>query len=434
MKHDPQPRPLSIYIVAAEESGDALGATLARALLAQRGEAVQLSGVGGRAMAAAGIASPFAIDELSIIGLSAIPRRLPMILRRIRETAAAIVAAQPDALVIIDSPDFTHRVARRVRRLAPSIPILDYVSPSVWAWRPGRARAMRGYVDCVLAILPFEPTAHVRLGGPPCIYVGHPLLERVAELRPDAEEAQRRRADPPLVLVLPGSRSSEIGRLIGIFGDAIARIATRVGPIEVVLPTVPHLASRVREAVAGWTVTPRIVVESATKSAAFRTARAALAASGTVTLELALAGVPTIAAYRLSLIEELVARLIGLGAPSQRDPRQSGARRERHSGIPAARLHAAAARRRADSAPVRHAAAAAAGRGVRQARSHHGARRRGAERHGRGDRARYGAPRPPQSRCRNRPKITACCQRCTIYALTNCEREPRCSSQRFRGA
>ncbi len=313
MKHDPQPRPLSIYIVAAEESGDALGATLARALLAQRGEAVQLSGVGGRAMAAAGIASPFAIDELSIIGLSAIPRRLPMILRRIRETAAAIVAAQPDALVIIDSPDFTHRVARRVRRLAPSIPILDYVSPSVWAWRPGRARAMRGYVDCVLAILPFEPTAHVRLGGPPCIYVGHPLLERVAELRPDAEEAQRRRADPPLVLVLPGSRSSEIGRLIGIFGDAIARIATRVGPIEVVLPTVPHLASRVREAVAGWTVTPRIVVESATKSAAFRTARAALAASGTVTLELALAGVPTIAAYRLSLIEELVARLIGLG-------------------------------------------------------------------------------------------------------------------------
>ncbi len=313
MKHDPQPRPLSIYIVAAEESGDALGATLARALLTQGGEAVQLSGVGGRAMAAAGIASPFPIDDLSIIGLSAIPRRLPMILRRIRESAAAIVAAQPDALVIIDSPDFTHRVARRVRRLAPSIPILDYVSPSVWAWRPGRARAMRGYVDCVLAILPFEPTAHVRLGGPPCIYVGHPLLERVAELRPDAEEAQRRRADPPLVLVLPGSRSSEIGRLIGIFGGAIARIATRVGPIEVVLPTMPHLASRVREAVAGWTVTPRIVVEPATKWAAFRTARAALAASGTVTLELALAGVPTIAAYRLSLIEELVARLIGLG-------------------------------------------------------------------------------------------------------------------------
>ena len=286
-------RPLSIYMVAAEESGDALGASLARALVAQGGAAVRLSGVGGRAMAAAGIVSPFPIEELSIIGLNAIPRRLPMILRRIRETADAIVAAQPDALVIIDSPDFTHRVARRVRRAAPSIPILDYVSPSVWAWRPGRARAMRGYIDCVLAILPFEPAAHVRLGGPPCIYVGHPLIEHIAELRPDADEAQRRKANPPLILALPGSRTGEIGRLIGIFGDAIARTAARFGPIELVLPTVPHLASRVGEAVAGWAVTPRIVVEPAEKWAAFRTARAALAASGTVTLELALAGVPT---------------------------------------------------------------------------------------------------------------------------------------------
>ncbi len=311
MKPEPQVRPLPIYIVAAEESGDALGASLARALVAQGGAAVRLSGVGGRAMAAAGIASPFPIEELSIIGLNAIPRRLPTILRRIRETAAAIVAARPDALVIIDSPDFTHRVARRVRRLAPTIPILDYVSPSVWAWRPGRARAMRGYVDCVLAILPFEPAAHVRLGGPPCIYVGHPLIERVAELRPDAEEAQRRRAEPPLVLVLPGSRSGEIRRLIGIFGEAIARIAARLGPIEVVLPTMPHLASRVREAVAGWAVTPRIVVEPAAKWAAFRTARAALAASGTVTLELALAGVPTVAAYWLPLFEELALRIMG---------------------------------------------------------------------------------------------------------------------------
>ncbi len=311
MKHDPRPRPLSIYVVAGEESGDALGAALARALETPGGGAVKLSGVGGRAMAAAGIASPFPIDELSLIGLNAIPRRLPMILRRIRETAAAIVAAQPDALVIIDSPDFTHRVARRVRRAAPSIPILDYVSPSVWAWRPWRARAMRDYVDCVLAILPFEPAAHVRLGGPPCIYVGHPLIERVAQLRPDADEAQRRRADPPLVLVLPGSRSSEIRRLISIFGDAIARIAAHVGPIELVLPTVPHLASRVRDAVGGWAVTPRIVVEPAAKWAAFRTARAALAASGTVTLELALAGVPTVAAYWLPLFEELALRIMG---------------------------------------------------------------------------------------------------------------------------
>src|ERR1700688_2551706 len=227
MRHEPQTRPLSLYIVAAEESGDALGAALVRALHARHSGALTLAGVGGRAMAAAGIISPFAIDELSIMGIAAIPRRLPVILRRFRETAAAVVATRPDALVIVDSPDFTHRVARRVRRLAPKIPILDYVSPSIWAWRPGRARAMRAYVRQVLAILPFEPAMHVRLGGPPCLYVGHPLVERIAELRPNAEEAQRRRADPPVVLVLPGSRGSEVGHLLGVFGGAIAQVAAR---------------------------------------------------------------------------------------------------------------------------------------------------------------------------------------------------------------
>jgi lipid-A-disaccharide synthase len=308
----PQPRSLSIHLVAAEESGDALGAALAGALVAREGGALKLAGVGGRAMAAAGISSPFLIDDLSIVGLTAIPRRLPMILRRIRETADAIIAAAPDALVIIDSPDFTHRVARRVRARAPMIPIVDYVSPSVWAWRPGRARAMRAYVDCVLAILPFEPAAHARLGGPSCIYVGHPLIERLSELRPNADEALRRSADPPLVLVLPGSRSSEIRRLLSIFGAAMARVSARIGPMDLVLPTMPHLAAAVRTGVAGWPVTPRIVVEPAEKWAAFRTARAALAASGTVTLELALAGVPTVAAYRLTLIEEVIARLAGI--------------------------------------------------------------------------------------------------------------------------
>jgi lipid-A-disaccharide synthase len=309
-----QPKPLSIYIVAGEESGDALGASLADTLRANRGEAIKLAGVGGRAMAAVGILSPFAIDDLSIIGFTAIPRRLPMILRRIRETADAIIAARPDALVIVDSPDFTHRVARRVRAAAPAIPIIDYVSPSVWAWRPGRARAMRSYIDCVLAILPFEPATHVRLGGPPCIYVGHPLIERLARLRSNAEEAQRRRTDPPLMLVLPGSRSSEIRRLLAIFGDAITQVAASAGPMELILPTLPHLVSAVREGAAGWAVAPRVIIEPEEKWAAFRTARAALAASGTVTLELALAGVPTVAAYRVPLIEEVIAHLAGLRA------------------------------------------------------------------------------------------------------------------------
>ena len=308
MTDPPQPRPLLIYLVAGEESGDALGAALARALRQGAGGEIALAGVGGRAMTAAGIVSPYTIDDLSIIGLSGITQRLPTIFRRIRETADMIVAAQPDALVIIDSPDFTHRVARRVRARAPAIPILDYVSPSVWAWRPWRARTMRAYVDCVLAILPFEPAAYVRLGGPPCLYVGHPLTERLADLRPKADEARRRRADPPLILVLPGSRSSEIRRLLAVFGEAVARIAECIGAVELVLPTVPHLLASVREGVAGWAVKPRVVAEPAEKWAAFRTARAALAASGTVTLELALAGVPTVAAYKVPRLEEIIMR------------------------------------------------------------------------------------------------------------------------------
>lgn len=308
MNDAPPPRPLAIHLVAGEESGDALGGALARALVRREGGAVKLAGVGGRAMAEAGIASLFPIDDLSVIGLSGLARRLPTIWRRIGQTADAVVAARPDAVVIIDSPEFTHRVARRVRRQAPSIPILDYVSPSVWAWRPWRARAMRAYVDCVLAILPFEPAVHVRLGGPPCVYVGNPLAERIAELRPNTDETQRRRADPPVVLVLPGSRSGEIRRHIDIFGAAIERLAARVEPIELVLPTLPHLAARLHEAVVGWAVRPRIAAEPAEKWAAFRTARAALAASGTVTLELALAGVPTVAAYRLPLVEEIILR------------------------------------------------------------------------------------------------------------------------------
>jgi lipid-A-disaccharide synthase len=300
---------LSIHLIAAEESGDLLGAALMRALKRQAG-ALNLAGLGGRAMAAEGLASPFAIDELSIIGVAAIPLRLPAILRRIRETAAAVVRARPDLLVIIDSPDFTHRVGRRVRAADPSIAIVDYVSPSVWAWRPSRARAMRAYVDHVLAILPFEPDVHARLGGPPCTYVGHPLSERAGDLRPNEQEQNRRRADPPVVLVLPGSRSGELNRLLSIFARAIALTAERVGPLELVLPTVPHLADRVRAATAAWPIRPRIVVEPGEKNAAFRVARAALAKSGTVTLELAVAGVPMVTAYKISAIEAFVARRV----------------------------------------------------------------------------------------------------------------------------
>jgi len=302
-------RPLSIYLVAGEESGDLLGAALMRALRPLHPD-IRFAGVGGRHMAGEGIVSPFPIDELSIVGIGVIARKLPLILRRIRETAAAIVAARPGALVIIDSPDFTHRVARKVRAAAPNIPILNYAPPSIWAWRPWRAKAMRSYVDEALAILPFEPAAHEKFGGPPCTYVGHPLAERLTELRPAAEDARRRNGDPPRLLVLPGSRGSEIRRLAGPFGAAIAQVAARVGPLDLVLPTLPHVAAQVAQATADWPVRPRIVTGVTEKYAAFRTARAALAASGTVTLELALAGVPMVAAYRVPAWEGLLVRAL----------------------------------------------------------------------------------------------------------------------------
>ena len=301
-------RDITIFIIATEESGDRLGGALMQALRQRSGAGLRLEGIGGHAMAAQGLATLFPTDELAIMGVSAIPRKLPLLRRRIREAADRAVAVRPDALVIIDSPDFTHRVARRVRAAAPEIPIVDYVSPTVWAWRPGRARAMRAYVDHVLALLPFEPAAHARLGGPPCTYVGHPLAEQIETLRPSAAEISRRAADPPPLLLLPGSRSSEIARHLAIFGAAAARAAARCGPLETVLPTVPHLAERVALASASWSVRPRIVVAEDEKRAAFRTARAALAASGTVTLELALAGVPTVVAYRTGLLNEAVYR------------------------------------------------------------------------------------------------------------------------------
>lgn len=302
------PRPLRLALIAGEESGDQLGAALMRALR-RRGE-VEFSGVGGPAMAAEGLVSAFPIKDLSIIGMLEIVKRLPFLLSRIREAAETVVRAEPDALVIIDSPEFTHRVAARVRKARPTMPIIDYVSPSVWAWRPWRARAMRRYIDHVLCLLPFEPDVHRRLGGPPATYVGHPLCERAASLRPSESEERRREAEPPIVLVLPGSRRGEIRRMLPLFAEAVAQVAARMGPIEFVLPTLPHLQAAVSQAVDGWRVKPRIIVGQIEKEAAFRSARAALAASGTVTLELALSGVPTIAAYRVAGWEAMIVRAL----------------------------------------------------------------------------------------------------------------------------
>ena len=217
---------LTVFIVAGEHSGDILGAGLMRELIARRKSQVRFIGVGGEAMEAVGLTSLFPLADIAVMGPVAILKALPRLTSRVYRTVAAGVAAKPDIIVIIDSPEFTHPIARRVRKRRPEIPIIDYVSPSVWAWRPGRARKMRPYVDHLLALLPFEPDAHQRLGGPPCTYVGHPLIERLDWIRSHetAPLAERFALEPdvPVLCVLPGSRGSEIVRLIGPFGDTVA--------------------------------------------------------------------------------------------------------------------------------------------------------------------------------------------------------------------
>jgi lipid-A-disaccharide synthase len=306
-------KPLDVFMVAGESSADVLGATFMQSLSALH--PTSFRGVGGARMSAAGLASLYPAQDLFSVGLGTVIAKLPLLLRRMRETVDAIVAAPPDVLVLIDAPDFTHRLAGRVRRRLPHLPIVKYVSPSVWVWRPGRARAMRPAIDLVLALLPFEPEVHRQLGGPDCVYVGHSLLENLTELRPSADEDRQRAESPPLVLALPGSRTHEVERLATMFGETLGMVAAKSGPLEVVLPTVPHLVARLSELTSRWPIRPRIVDDEAEKHAAFRRARAALAASGTVTLELALAGVPSVGAYRIPGIEGLIFRALRRNHP-----------------------------------------------------------------------------------------------------------------------
>ncbi|MBA2125114.1 lipid-A-disaccharide synthase [Hyphomicrobium methylovorum] len=304
-------RPLKIFLVAGEYSGDALGGKLIAALNRRYAGHITYAGVGGEDMGEHGFASLFPIDDVAVMGPLSILPRLPRIVRRVYRTVDAAVAFQPDIVVIIDSPEFTHPIAKRIRKRLPNIPIVDYVSPSVWAWRPGRAKRMRPYVDHILALLPFEPAAHVRLGGPACTYVGHPLIERLDEIENANAPALAQRlgfdGTRPVLLVLPGSRTSEVTRLIDVFGEAIARVSEQAGPVDVVIPAVRHVRDLIVEKTKDWKTKPLIIESTpADKYAAMRLATAALAASGTVTLELALAGTPSVVAYK---VDAVIARL-----------------------------------------------------------------------------------------------------------------------------
>jgi lipid-A-disaccharide synthase len=310
---------LCLFMVAGEHSGDALGGKLMAALNARRRGRIRYLGAGGPLMAAQGLVSQFPLEDVAVMGPGAIAARLPLILRRVYATVNAAVAAEPDAVVIIDSPEFTHPIARRIRRRRPDIPILDYVSPSVWAWRPGRARRMRDYVDHVLALWPFEPDVHGRLGGPACTFVGHPLIERyswIAGLDP-APLAQRLALPPDaaVLVVLPGSRTSEVGRLMRPFGEAMTLLMHRGRRFEVVVPVLPSVRALVERHLPAWPKAPHLVEGEEDRFRAFKLARAALAASGTVTLELALAGTPMVVAYKVGALAAPVLRRL-ITAPS----------------------------------------------------------------------------------------------------------------------
>ncbi|MBO0344521.1 lipid-A-disaccharide synthase [Roseibium sp. CAU 1637] len=290
---------VKVGLVVGEESGDFLGSALMASLKDTLGDRVAFCGTGGQGMQSQGLTSVFDIGDTSVMGITAVLQRLPLIIKRVHQTVDALVAENPDVVVIIDSPDFTHNVAKRLRKKAAHIPIIGYVSPSVWVWRPGRARKMTAYVDELLALLPFEPAVHKRLGGPRTHYVGHPLIERLDALRPGEGERSSLQEPHRVLVVLPGSRGSEIERLLPVFGEAVAKLGARHADLEVLLPAVSHLRERIAEGTKDWAVQPLILDGEAAKHKAFRRAHAALAASGTVTLQLAISGVPMAVAYKV---------------------------------------------------------------------------------------------------------------------------------------
>lgn len=301
-----------IFLMAGEPSGDALGARLMAALRRLTGGRVRFAGIGGERMAAEGLESLVPMGELAVMGLFELLPRIPALLRRIDQTASAIVAMTPDVVVGIDAPGFTMRVARKVRDRVPEIPLIHYVAPTVWAWKPKRAAKYAALYDHLLAVLPFEPPYFER-EGLPCTFVGHSVVESGA----GQGDAARFRRDHGLtdgdrvVAVLPGSRRGEVTRLLPVFRAAVERVAaTRPGLVAVV-PTVATVADTVRAALADWPVRTLVVEGDAAKYDAFAAAEAAVAASGTVALELALAGLPSVISYRVNPVTAaLVRRLV----------------------------------------------------------------------------------------------------------------------------
>lgn len=306
------------YLVAGEPSGDRLGAALMGGL-AELSPGVEFAGVGGALMGDAGLSSLFPMEELSVMGLAEVLPKLRHLFRRRDEVVADVLARKPDVLITIDSPDFGLRVARKVRAAEPNIRTVHYVAPSVWAWRPGRAAKMARYIDHVLALLPFEPP-YMEAAGMECDFVGHPVVnEPVARAGDVATFRSKYGIEGEMILMLPGSRGTEIERLVPRFGETLRHVQEARPGIRAVVPMVPHLVGRLRDMTADWPGAPVLLdptgqdtgAFNAEKRAAFAAADVALAASGTVSLELAAAGTPMVISYDMGwLSRKIVPRLL----------------------------------------------------------------------------------------------------------------------------
>ncbi len=304
-------RPLTVMLVAAEASGDERGAGLARALKARLGDGVRFVGVGGERMAAEGVASPFDISELSILGLLEGLLAWRKVVRRADQTAALAVREKPDVAVLIDSWGFTLRVAQRLRRALPGVPLIKYVGPQVWASRPGRARTLAGTVDHLLSIHRFD-APYFEAAGLPVTFVGDATLA-LDFSQADPQRLRRQVGagpDDPILLVLPGSRPSEIARVLPPFRDAVDRLKVERSDLRVVVVAAPTVADAVQAEVAGWSHRAHVTTTEAEKLDAMRAATVALACSGTVTTQLALAGCPMVVGYRLAPLTHALLKLL----------------------------------------------------------------------------------------------------------------------------
>ncbi len=310
MAHTEPVSDVLIFLVAGEASGDALAARLMASLREQTGGTVRFAGVGGARMAEQGLESLFPMADLSVMGLAEVLPRLPKLIRRLKETEGAVRRLRPSAVLCVDSPDFSFRLAKRLR--AEGIPLIHYVAPTVWAWRPGRARKIARFLDHLLVLFPFEPPYFER-EGLSCSFVGHSVVESGAA-NGDGPAFRRQRniaPDVPLVCVLPGSRHGETSRLLPVFEEALRKLAGLRPGIRVVVPLAPTVADEVSRGVKNWPVPVDTVTGEDAKFNAFAAADVALAASGTVSLELALAGLPSVIAYKTSpMTAWLVRRLV----------------------------------------------------------------------------------------------------------------------------